>query len=195
MWRKIFIVIIIAAVIASVGCQKENSSLDYSFSTHDLQAKFTASIEINSVPQFESQLREFNQFSQEFFPLWSQYIMETEPLLEEFNGPGSTPKEKMVYAGQLRTKYEQLYQNLEKIIPPGIAEQAHRYALDIVGYRIIFLYKFEEGADAQTLSEISDTAYLLEEVFWLEIDKIFNIFDQAAKSLGINQKELELERL
>ncbi|MGM0365003.1 MAG: hypothetical protein ACQEP5_00535 [Actinomycetota bacterium] len=187
MIRKLIVTLVLIGIfVLSAGCAQNNGDSPKYLSQADLLIySLDENDEMDQSRQFETQLKEFYEFSQEFFTVWTQYIEESEFLLEKFNNENTPRDEKLAYSQDLRKKYEKFSHDLMQITPPPEASKAYQYALDAIAKRIMFLEKFEQVTDTNTLAEIENEAYFTESLFWEEIDKIYDYFDQMAEQLGI----------
>jgi hypothetical protein len=192
MKRLIVFLIIFTLSLFYLGCSKESTGIDileYSggleLLEYDIDKNILIDQNIHTTKKFEEQLKDFYEFSQEFFFVWNEHIEDSNLLFEKFNNVDTTLKEKITYARLIREKYMIFKDELNQITPPNIASVAYHCALDSISKRILFLKKFEEGADLQTLIKIEKEAYLYETLFWEELEKIYNYFDETSYQLKI----------
>lgn len=189
MRKLLTILIIIGIFILSIGCaqkSKVNNPQEYFNKADLLRYNTDENSEINTVEQFEIQLKEFYDFSQKFFSIWNDHLEATTLLLEKFNNENTTLDDKIIFSQMLREKYEKFSDDLKLITPPPEASKAYQYALNAISKRILFLEEFEKGTSVYILIEIENEAYFYEALFWKEIDKIYNYFDEISDQLGIS---------
>lgn len=175
--------------ILSISCAKkdaDNNSQDYFSKADLLKYGLNEKSEMNPREQFEIQLKEFHDFSREFFSVWDNHIEATTPLLKKFNNKDTILDDKIMYSGMLREKYEKFSDDIKQITPPPEAAKAYQYALNAISKRILFFKEFEKGTSIYQLTEIENEAYLYETLFWEEIDNIYNHFDEISDQLGIS---------
>ncbi len=187
--RKLFIILIMGVFILSISCAKkdaDNNSQDYFSKADLLKYGLNEKSEMNPREQFEIQLKEFHDFSREFFSVWDNHIEATTPLLKKFNNKDTILDDKIMYSGMLREKYEKFSDDIKQITPPPEAAKAYQYALNAISKRILFFKEFEKGTSIYQLTEIENEAYLYETLFWEEIDNIYNHFDEISDQLGIS---------
>lgn len=195
--RFITLLMVIGIFMVALGCQPIDTGNDFNQyrGQPDLHTYYANSKTISSVDQFEAQLKEYYDFSKDFFSIWYYHTEETELLLHKFNNPSISIEDKIVYSGELRKKYENFYQDIIKTSPPPEALKAYKYALNAISQRILFFEEFEKSAEINVLIEIEKESYLSEKLFWEEIDKIYSYFDQTAEQLGISTNNQKIERL
>ena len=191
MIKKLFIVLIITGIsILTMGCaqkSEDNAPGEY-FSEADLLMYNTDKNNVTSPKeQFEIQLKEFYDFSKKFFSTWNDHIEDTAVLLEKFNNDNITLDAKIIYSRMLREKYERFGDEIKQITPPPEASKAYEYALNAISKRILFFKEFEKGTSIYSLIEIENKAYFYESLFWEEMDKIYNHFDEISDQLGISR--------
>ncbi len=183
--------ILIAAgiLVLSSGCaqKSENSYHQKTGLSHSLVYITDEPNEINSIMQFEAKLKDFYSFTQEFFAVWDYHIEKTDLVLEKFNNSDTGLNEKIKYSQILLEKYRIFKQDLSHIDPPSEASRAYKFALEAINQRILFFEGFQEGRPLYVLDEAEQEAYLMEKLFWEEINKIYDHLDQAAVELGINK--------
>lgn len=192
---KFFTILTIFVIfILSLGCAAEsNNSPEYYRQPSVFMYNSGGNNEISQPREFKAQLKEFYEFSQEFFAIWFYHIEDIELLLKKFNNENIPPDEKIVYAAKLREKYERFRDDLIQISPPPEASKAYQHALDAISKRILFFEKLEQGAGIDILTEIENEAYHSESLFWKEMDKIYEYLDQRAEKLGISNNYEGLE--
>ena len=92
--RKLFLIIVLTAIFGlSVGCMQKNDIVESQnnntqyFVKADLVNYNTIENEdeINDEEQFEAKLREFYDFTQEFFQIWNKHIEGTTEVFDKFN--------------------------------------------------------------------------------------------------------------
>lgn len=173
------------------GCiQKgeDNVTVEY-FNEADLLAYGTDENNAESPEeQLEIQLREFYEFSKKFFSVWNDHIEKTSHILEKFNNKNTTLDNKIIYSRILFEKYEEFNFNLEQLTPPPEASKAYQYALNAVSRRILFFEEFGKGTSMYKLIEIENAAYLYETLFWEEINRLYDYFDEMLDKLGIQRE-------
>ena len=183
--RKLFIILIIIGVlIVSSGCVQYDDEqkstqikpVEYLSSTKLIRYNISGNSEINPKKQFDSELKEFHDFTMIFFPIWNEHIESTAPILEKFNSAGTNLEDKIIYSKLLAEKYEIFRDKVIKITPPVVTSKAYQYSLNTISQRILFFNEFEKGTSISTLIEIENEAYLYEVLFWEEIDKIYNLY-------------------
>jgi len=182
MLRKLFIILIIlGVVILSAGCVQKNdvrnskdNNQEYSSKVNLITYSTGENNEINQEEQFEVQLKEFYDFTQRFFPIWNNHIEDTAILLEKFNNKNTNLDDKIIYSEMLCEKYEKFNDNLRQIVPPPEASEAYQYILKAISKRILFFREFIKGTNMDMVIEIENEAYSYENLFWGEIDKIYD---------------------
>ncbi len=138
---------------------------------------------------FKRKIKRFYDFSQEFFPVWAHHIEGTSMLLEQFNSSDLAVEDKIEYAAVLEEKYIDFRDDLLELTPPPEASKAYGYAMDIVSKRILIFEGVKDGADVHRLAEMEAKSYMLEDLFWEEIDNIYDYFDNLALELGISDRK------
>lgn len=177
--KKILIILAIAGIlilsVGCVGCEQKinNNPQKYSRKADPVIFGMSRSGEIKT-EKFEIQMKEFNDFSKEFFSIWDDHIEAVTPLLDEFNNENTILEDKINCSRILGEEYEKFNNNLEKITPPLEVSRAYQYVLNAISKRMLFFKEFEKGTSINTLIEIEKEAYSSEQLFWNEIDNIYN---------------------
>jgi hypothetical protein len=183
--KKLFLIIVLAAILSlTVSCiqkndiaKSQNNGTQY-FVKADL-VNYNAienEEEINDEEQFEVQLREFYDFTQEFFPIWDKHIKETTEIFDKFNNINTSHSDKIICSTILIEKYKKFSDDLNRINPPLEASKAYDFSLNSISKRILFFEEFKRGTSVQELIEIGKEANFYETLFWDEIDKIFEYY-------------------
>jgi len=201
MIKKLLIVsiVIIGLSIFTQGCLQKSEDNDPGqyFTETDLIVYGTdENMDENNVvspeEELEIQLKEFYDFSKKFFSIWNNHIEATTQFLEKFNDKNTTLDDKIIYSRILYEKYEKFNEDLKQITSPFEASNAYQYALNAISKRILFFKEFEKGTGMYELIEIENEAYLYETLFWEEMDKIYNYFDEMLVKMGISRDEFYL---
>ncbi len=187
---KILIVVLVCVLIILIGCAKKDYSQykEQSFNNDILAVK---SLEIEkqvTFSEFKDELKEFKSFSDEFFPIWSDHINRTSPVLYDFNS-STVLEEKTRCSKELEQRYCEFKVRLENIKPPAIAAKAYDLAVEDVSYRELFFKKYNENAPVKELNEIESKAYLAETGFWEEIDNVYRYFDKEISRIGTEDND------
>jgi hypothetical protein len=188
---KKLLIAIIGILILSTACSMEGEDRGtpgYLKHTGPV-VNYNEDNELMPVRQFETRVRGFYDFSQRFFTVWDHHVEDTAPLLEKFNDEHTTPEEKIEYSRVLGEKYREFRNKLLQINPPPEASRAYGYALDSVAKRILFFEEFEKGATIDKLITLRNEAYQHEALFWEEIDRIYDHFEQLSKQLKVPKDE------
>jgi hypothetical protein len=178
--KKILTILVIAGIlmlsVGFAGCAQKvnNNSQKYSVSADPVVFGVVDKTNEIKPEKFEIQMKEFYEFSQEFFSIWDDHIETVTPFLDEFNNENTILEDKIDCSVMISEEYKKFNNNLKQITPPPEALKAYQYIINAVSKRILFFEEFEKGTGINTLIEIEKEAYSFERLFWNEIDNIYN---------------------
>lgn len=185
---NIILVLFLITISACLSC-----SYNIEDTKEDFQSEKTVDIShiknTNELEGFKNELSEFKDFSHQFFETWKAHIENTEKMLARFNNQDISIMEKERYARELEKKYGEFRTRIEILQPPEVAIGAYDLALAAIDQRILFFSSFHEGADIDRLLNIENEAYILEERFWQELDKVYDHFILEAERLGLTNND------
>jgi hypothetical protein len=178
-----YVILLLAGCVVNYESTSENNGQD-GFDQNRLAVLNIYQEDSLSTDKLLAEIEYYKSFSEEFFSIWSSHIDKTSGVLESFNRDDISIDKKIEYALILERDYQDFQEDLKAVNPPDIAADAYEVALKTISYRILFFKSFSEGAGIEELEQLENQAYLLETLFWEEIDKLYEYFDTRIKEHG-----------